>query len=277
MQSGFKTILVPVDFSINTEIAVKKALEVADLSDATIHLLHVLQDSNSFGKDNGNGWMGHTSALEKLTQWKITMEETLPMVQVCYWIQYGPVQATIEKKALEIDADLVVIGKQNTHSWFPFLNTVVPSGLSISSGAAILTAKRGSLHHKIRTIVVPVAEAMPHNKMEIISALCKRTNIRIHLVAFSLESLQANPATTPLLKVYQWLKNTLHCQVEYALLNGGNKARAILAYAEKINADILLLNPDSETRIGWPNKQLPDILPSDSKVQVITVRPSGIQ
>jgi nucleotide-binding universal stress UspA family protein len=275
MQSGFKTILVPVDFSINTEIAVRKALEVADLHDATIHLLHVLQENNPFGKDNTNGWMGHTSALEKLTQWKKTIEETLPMIQVCYWIQYGQVQATIEKKALEIDADLIVIGKQHTHYWFSFLNTVVPSDLSNSSGAAILTAKRGSLYHKIRTIVVPVAGSVPHNKMEIISSLCRRTNIRIHLVAFSIENHE-NSATTPLLKVYQWLKNTLHCQVEYALLNGNNKARSVLAYAEKINADILLLHQDTETKIGWPNKQLPDILPPDSKMQIITVRP-GIQ
>jgi nucleotide-binding universal stress UspA family protein len=277
MQSGFKTILIPVDFSINTEIAVKKALEVADTSETTIHLLHVLQESSSFAKEEPNAWMGHTSALEKLTQWKSTIEETLPLVEVCYWIQYGQVQATIERKAIEIDADLVVIGKQHTHSWFPFLNTVVPSDLSTSSGTAILTAKRGSLHHRIRTIVVPIAETVPHNKMEIISALCKRTNIRIHLVAFSIDDKQEGLLTTPLLKVYQWLKNTLHCPVEYALLNGGNRARAILAYAEKIDADILLLHPDTETKIGWPNKQIPDILPADSKMQVITVRPSGIQ
>ena len=99
MQSGFKTILIPVDFTINTEIAVKKALEVADINEATIHLLHVLQENNSLVKDQTNGWMGHTSALEKLTQWKNTIEETLPMLDVCYWIQYGQVQSIIEKKS----------------------------------------------------------------------------------------------------------------------------------------------------------------------------------
>ena len=66
MQSGFKTILIPVDFTINTEIAVKKALEVADINEATIHLLHVLQENNSLVKDQTNGWMGHTSAFEVL-------------------------------------------------------------------------------------------------------------------------------------------------------------------------------------------------------------------
>jgi nucleotide-binding universal stress UspA family protein len=44
MPFSFKTILVPVDFSINTEVAVNKALEVADKEGATIHLMHVLSD-----------------------------------------------------------------------------------------------------------------------------------------------------------------------------------------------------------------------------------------
>ena len=99
MQSGFKTILVPVDFSLNTEIAVKKALEVADLNEATIHLLHVLQENNPLSKDNTVDWMGHTSTLEKLNQWKNTIEESFPQMQVCYWIQYGQVQSSIEKKS----------------------------------------------------------------------------------------------------------------------------------------------------------------------------------
>ena len=107
--------------------------------------------------------------------------------------------------------------------------------------------------------------------------LCKRTSIRIHLVAFAGEEIYHDNPTSPLLKVYQWLKTTVHCPVEYALLPAGNRAKAILNYAEKIDADILLLQQDSETKIGWPNKQLPDILPADSKMQVITVRPLEIQ
>ena len=41
MSFSFKTILVPVDFSINTEVAINKAVEVADKDGANIHLLHI--------------------------------------------------------------------------------------------------------------------------------------------------------------------------------------------------------------------------------------------
>jgi nucleotide-binding universal stress UspA family protein len=275
MQSGFNTILIPVDFTINTETAIKKALEVVDIKDASIHLLHVLTQNNSLtDRAQSNDWMNHTNALEKLNQWKQVIEEIVPGVKVIYWLQYGPVQAAIEKKAAELDADLIVIGKQNAHYWFPFLNTVMPSDLETISGTAVLTVRPGALHHTIKTVVVPVSETVPHHKMEVITALCKRTNIKIHLVTFAAGTEMIDKAAaTPLLKVYQWLKNALHCPVEYALLEGQNKAKAVLAYAEKIDADILLLHSKTETTIGWPNKQLPDVLPSYSKMQVITVQP----
>jgi len=271
MQSGFTTILVPVDFTINTDIAINKALEVADLNDTTIHLLHVLQENDSITQDQSNNWMIHATALEKLEQWKATINESFSKIDVCFWIQYGPVRETIESKAREIDADLLVIGKQHNHNWLPFLSTVMPSDLATT--AAILTVRKGSLHHKIKTIVVPISKTMPYHKMEIISALSHRMNFRIHLVAFSNEGATEDGLNTSLLKMYQWLKNTLHCHVEYALLHDHNRAKAVLNYAEKIDADILLLQADAETKIGWPNKQIPDILPADSKMQVITVRP----
>ena len=78
-----------------------------------------------------------------------------------------------------------------------------------------------------------------------------------------------------LLQVYQWLKTSIHCPVEYAVLQGHNKAKAILAYAEKINADILLVHPETETKIGWLNKQISDVLPPASKMQVLAIQPAN--
>jgi hypothetical protein len=83
-----------------------------------------------------------------------------------------------------------------------------------------------------------------------------------------------NPSA--LLQVYQWLKTSIHCPVEYAVLEGQNKAKSILDYAEKVNADILLIHPESESRIGWLNKQISDVLPPASKIQVLTLQPATI-
>ena len=43
MSGLFKNILIPVDFSVNTEVAVKQAIELACTNGSTIHLLHVIK------------------------------------------------------------------------------------------------------------------------------------------------------------------------------------------------------------------------------------------
>jgi nucleotide-binding universal stress UspA family protein len=42
MAASFNTILIPVDFSDNTDVAVKKAVELADPDYCVIHLIYVL-------------------------------------------------------------------------------------------------------------------------------------------------------------------------------------------------------------------------------------------
>lgn len=43
MSSLFKSILIPIDFSGNTEVAINQAIELACPSGSTFHLLHVVR------------------------------------------------------------------------------------------------------------------------------------------------------------------------------------------------------------------------------------------
>ena len=278
MSFCFRTIVVPVDFSINSDIAINKALEMAE-EQAVLHLVHIM-DHASFNLPvvklkKSPQPAERTSVGKMLQEWKDSIEDDFPEIEVRTWIvAASSVQQAIADKAKEVQADLIVIGKSSGHSWFPFLNTITSSELSQLTGIAVLTVKPGSLHNKIKTVVVPVTDHLTQNKIEVVSALCKRYKMKVYLVTFVNDNhVPEEFSASSLLQVYQWLKNTLHCSVEYAVLHGSNKARSILNYAEKINADILLVHPKSETRIGWWNRQISDVLPSQSKVQVLTVQP----
>ena len=264
MSFSFKTILVPVDFSINTDVAISKAIEIGDKDATTLHLLHVAaQESDE-------------AALEQLNELKINIGKNATNVNVFTWLQQSSsVQQGIADKAKNLNADLIVIGKSSTHSWFPFLKTVASSDLVELSGTAVFTVKPGALHNAIKTVVVPVAEDLPEQKMQAILALCKKGKIKVHLVTFmNDENIASEFSAAALLKFYQWLKDSVHCTVEYAVLHGSNKVKAVLLYAEKIEADILLVHPTSETKIGWMNRHISDVLSPDSKVQVLAVQPS---
>jgi hypothetical protein len=264
MAFSFSMILVPVDFSVNTEVSVRKALEVVDLAKAEIHLFHVQTNTVQHG----------VTAEKKLRQWKTSIEETIPTIKVSYSIvQDQHVQASIVKFADVLKPDIIIIGKNAEHSWFPFLNTVTPNTLAIESGRAVLTVKPGALHNRIRTLVVAVSDDLPTCKMETITALCRKFRIKIHLVAFlNEENTTTEFSTTGLLKFYKWVRDTIHCPVDYAVLQGGNKARAMLNYAQKVNADILLVHPKTETRISWWNSHISDVLPAESKMQILAVQ-----
>jgi nucleotide-binding universal stress UspA family protein len=268
MLEAFKTVLVPVDFSVNTEVAVTKAITLIDGEDAVIHLLHVLQP---FAFSNNTG--SYADCEKKLQQWKGSIEECHSGVQVQVHITItGPVQRSICQAATELRPDLIVIGQSATHSGFAFFRPVLPMALATATGIPVLTVKPGALHNRTKTVVVPVADALPESKMQALELLCRKGKPNIHLVTFVSEG-NATPefSASVLLQMYQWLKSRLRCPVDYAVVHGTNKAKAILQYAEKMNADILVVHPVTETRIGWGNQHISDVLPRGSKVQVLAL------
>jgi hypothetical protein len=146
--------------------------------------------------------------------------------------------------------------------------------LAQSTQIPVFTVKPGALHSKPKTVIVPIADEIPDIKIHALELLCKKAKLNIHLVTFVNEkNVPSEFSASTLLQVYQWLKAKLHCPVEYAVIHGSNKAKAILQYAEKNNADILLVYPKKETQLNWWNRHISDVLPADSKVQILAVQP----
>lgn len=263
---SFKNILVPVDFTLNTEVAINKTLELIDDEGSKIHLLHV-NKAGSFKKEV------HPDCEKKLKQWKNTIEDDHPFISVHVSIEQSTsVQTAIKQKAKEIDADLIVIGQASTHNRLPVLKTVLPMRLAASIHIPVLTVKPGALRNKTKTVVVPVSGEIPDIKTDALERLCGKARLNIHLVCFVDEKNVLSEISAPaLLQMYQWLKSKLHCPVEYAVMHGSNKAKAILQYAEKNNADILLVYSKKETQLSWWNQHISDVLPADSRVQVLAV------
>lgn len=267
MTDSFKNILVPVDFTQNTEVAIYKTLEVIDEENPAIHLLHVIRTSK---KDT------HGQYKKKLNEWKETIEDYYPSVFVQLWTEESvSVQSSIKQKAEQINADLIVIGQSSSHNWLPVLKTVLPMRLAATTHIPVLTVKPGALHSKAKTVVVPVADDIPDIKIRALELLCKKTRMNIHLIAFASDrNGLPEVSASALLKAYQWLKSKLHCPVEYAVIPGPNKAKSILQYAERNNADILLVYPKKETQLAWWNRHISDVLPAHSKMQVLAVQPT---
>ncbi|MEO6670322.1 MAG: universal stress protein [Ferruginibacter sp.] len=264
MGNVFKNILIPVDLSANTEIAFTKALEFAEFG-TTIHLFHVLRDSRpGIGGivrkyfDDMAERPAFIQAKTKLNQWRASMNKYKPHVNVSTWIvEEGSIQKAIKNKATELKADLIVLVRQSQRLLFPMFNRVNPAVLSQNTGLLVLSLKAGAFD-KSKAMVIPVTNESSLQAQELISIVCRKFVSKIYLVTFS--SGSTNPVdsnASSLLQVYRWLK-TIHIEVEYAALSGFNKARVVLNYADKVNADTLLYYPrvdkKMDTHYIWRNK-----------------------
>jgi nucleotide-binding universal stress UspA family protein len=260
--------MIPVDFSRNTEVAIKKAIEFADENAAQFYLLHIESSSRPFFSFvDRSGKSPH----EMMREWKQAVEEAFPHIKVRFLVLPGiAVLNGIIKKALDWQPDLIVIGKSGGRSWVSFLQKVSPGELARKAHAAVLTVRPGSLHHRTRTVVVPVIEEVSQPKKEAIAALCKKSRLKVHLVTFSDEKTKL-PGASALIRLYQWLKESLHCPVEYAVLPAANKTKALLLYAEMMEADVLLADLRLETKNGGLSRRLTDMLSPVSKMQVLAV------
>jgi nucleotide-binding universal stress UspA family protein len=207
-------------------------------------------------------------------EWKTSIEEYLPSLTVHCWMASGKsISACIKEKAEQINTDLVIIGKRNSHNRISFFQKVVASKIAQDIGRPVLTVKPGCLHNKIKTLVIPITENFLEHKMEAIIILLKKFDLKIHMVTFvKSKNEKEEECVDLLLQNCQWLKQMTDCTPEYAVLKGANKTRSILAYANKINADVLIVHPTAEVKIGWFAGSIPDVLPENSNLQVLAVQ-----
>ncbi len=273
---SFKTILIPVDFTINTELALQKAAGLVNTQDAQIHLLHVGRQVKAYNRIFSFSYFDKPPI--KLEDAKLKLEELVsrlsldyPQMKVHAAIRAGGnVEQAIFEKAKEINSDLVIIGKSSEH-WLPLSNTVHSGRLAKNTGIPVLTVKPGAINQEIKTVVIPVEKQFSQSKISGLVSLIKKTRIQICLLAFAGKKDKTDQLPAPLLNSYRLFKKNTFDEVSFNIIRDANKGRAVLDFCKSVNADLLIVNPDSETGIGWFNEHISDALPAASKTQILAV------
>ena len=283
ISSLFKSILIPVDFSANTEVAVKQAVELACPHGSIIHLIHVIKSKTTWNQFFGssrtlphleNSYYSSENVMNKLQQWHQSIEETLPNSKVNTYVRKGGVRTEIQNVAREIEPQLIIIGKERYHKYFYLLKPICSNTLAKSTGCPVLTVVRKSINTKIKIIVVPVGSFIPIRKIELVIELAKKYRAAIHLVTIPDEIDVTETKKNSFLETYRILKNRLTSPIEHHILKGKNFPKAILEYAECIGADLILVNPGSETKISSvTGRQIDDVLTISSKLKILSIAP----
>jgi nucleotide-binding universal stress UspA family protein len=272
MAATFDKILIPVDFSVNTEIAVKKAVELVGSDETVIHLLHVVHPAKKT-KNQFRIWV----AERDLNQLKYTIQESGPHIKVRIHILLGhSIGQTIIECACMVNPNLIIIGKQNNHRRWLLSGSISPDIVAKRTNCPVLTVKPGSMDNRTRVIVLPIRDFLPERKLEWAVLLAKRFKAQVHLLAVGEESGPKDGLLSQtFLKAYHHLREKLHHPVEYSADTRHNPAKAALSYAKLIMADMILVNPQTESGVsGFTGfRHLSDLLARDSKIQVLDVQP----
>ena len=268
--------MIPVDFSINTEMAVEKALAFANAPGSDIHFLHVGEIKKGYSRIFSRGNLDvnarrNDSTKMRLQQLVSDVAEKYNHIHVHATLRNGGnVEKAICEKAAQIKADLVIIGKSSGH-WIPFFNTVQCGRLAKNTGIPVLTVKPGSINQEIRTVVIPVEKQFSQSKISGLVNIVKKTRIQICLLAFAGKKDRSHQLPAPLLNSYRFFKKNAFDEVSFNIIREQNKGKAVLNFCKNVNADLLIVNPETETGIGWFNEHISDALPAASKTQILAV------
>jgi nucleotide-binding universal stress UspA family protein len=272
MAATFDKILIPVDFSLNTEIAVKKAVELVGSDETVIHLLHVVPCGKR-SKNQFRVWV----AERDLNQWKYTIQQYGPHIRVKIHVLRGrSVGQTIIECAGTLGPDLIIIAKQNNHRRWFLPGSASPDIVAKRTNCPVLTVKPGSIDNRTRVIVLPIRDFLPERKLEWAILLAKRFKAQVHLLAIGEDAGPKDGLLSQtFLKAYHLLREKLHHPVEYSAATRHSPAKAALSYAELIMADMILVNPQTESGVsGFTGfRHISDFLTRDSRIQVLDVQP----
>lgn len=263
---SFQNILIPVDFTINTEFAVKNALVLSDPCNAVIHLFHVENKTQPFLS---------ASSETRLLQIKENIQEAYEYIQVeIHIISGGTVQSQIIRKARELKTDLIIIVKHNDKNWFTLLNALNSSLIAKKTNCAVLNIRVGTILHKIRSVVMPIRSFFPTRKIALLPALTRKQRPVIHLVTVQRRYRRAVYSKV-FTDTYRHLSGDLHYPVNHKMITGNNYAGKIMKYAMNIEADLIMVNPFDETALNFLGMHINDM--THQQFNVLTIAPLPIE
>lgn len=162
MELTEKSIIVPVDFTENSEFAFQHAVQMSKYIHRSIALLHIIN------KDHEK-----PAAMEKLTEFSKKMQEKYAIETVCL-VRKGDIFKAIKNTAIEINALLIVMG---LHSAKRAIKVIVGSNIPF------YLIQSPPINDTIKDIVVPV-DYNEKNRVQMnwVTLLSKYFNSNINII-----------------------------------------------------------------------------------------------
>jgi nucleotide-binding universal stress UspA family protein len=275
-------VLIPVDFSQTSMLAIKHGALIAQTTGARIFLLHVV--NTHFMSQNmflptvslHDQSSAETKAMDKLNEFGQEVKADYNVEVECI-IKSGNPSIEVTKVAREIKASLVVMG---THGYSPIKEIMIGSvALKVitKSPCPTMVMTSEASNESYKNIVMPIDNTVnSKQKVNFTLEMAKKFNATVHgLGLLTNEEKYDKPIMELVLSQVSKLAREMGVPYQSeTVANVKNRATATVDYVKKVNADLITIMTDQDAELsgfflGPYSQQIIHI----SKVPVIAIKP----
>lgn len=272
---NIKKILIPIDFSDTSMLALEHAVFMAERYEAEIVFLHVFE-SFSYQMEISQMLIDSVkvgdlvkSKLDELA--KETHKKT--GVNISAKVVTGSVAANIVEVADNVGADMIVMGTHGSSGFEEFFIGSNAYKVVSKSPKPVLTVQDGATKVGYKNIVVPLdISKASRQKMQYLVPFAKKYASRFHLLVIDTDN-DGSKMDVVSNQVEEYLRSE---DVPYTLkkVSGSNRAKLVIDYATEINAELISImteqDPDISGLVMGPYAQQ---VVNHSKIPVLSFTP----
>lgn len=273
-------IIIPIDFSDQSVIALKQSYNLARFSNAEIILLHVI-DEHLFDtlKEYEIGNENYEHLLEKAVADKLeqTAEAARKLgLSVTTKIAHGKIYDQISECADQFDDSIIIMG---TRAKIKFKKRLIGTNalrvIKISP-CPVITIHGKDHRDGCKHIILPLdisKETKEKVSRAIDLALAFDSTITLISVLDTKDEFIVNKLTRQLQSTKELIENHhVVCKAEF--IEGSDIAESILAYSEKANADLIMIMTQQESNwIDYFIGSIPQVIINNSTIPVLSIHP----
>ncbi len=252
-----KKILVPVDFSPISELAVIKAISLSEILQSELHLIHII----SFNPDHFAVLPEYQRELPAIREIESAVEDKLKELKdfikkdsgleaSTYYVT-GDVHHEIINYTEQNDIDLIIMGTHGASGYKELFIGSNSQKVVTLSPVPVITLKNVNDDKEFKDILIPIDNSLlSREKIKIAVVLAKVFDSNIHILGLpSSESKTDHHKIEIKCKSLEKILNDEGISHKLTYRNGTSLAKLAMEYADEINCDLIIINTGQESEI----------------------------
>lgn len=279
MSAKTNKILVPIDFSDQSLIALSQSYNLAKKIDAEIVLLYVIEEVNPIIKRMYKELNGiHDAVLNNLKN--LAEEKSKESgLKIKVEITEGKIYAKIIEVANKLDVTFIIMGTRGTES-SKFIGSNANKVVK-TAPCPVITIKGKKHNQGCERIVLPLdLTKETSDKVNQAITFAKLFKAEIFIVSILLTGKEevVNKLKAQLIVVKNYIeRNGIKCTAEVVkiLKSEESLSNAVIKYAEKVNSDLIMIMTQQENEIKelFIGSKAKEVI-KNSEIPVLSIKPS---